>query len=335
MTKFKSIKVIFAFLILLGLIQPVNATASNKDTVSFKLNLIEKGNEVELSVQGSNITDLYAYDLKIKYDARQLLFEEAGTDIPGFSVDPIQTNDEIRLAHTKVGKVAGDQGDLELFKLKFARVGMGDALFSLSEVKLVDSNMNMETIPATATVTSKGLSATLKDIKGHWAEVAIRQAVGLGLFNGYGDGTFRPNRPLTRTEFVVLLTRALKLDIGVGSGLSFADRSEIPSWSMPYVKAAAEAKLLGGYEDGSFRPVQAITREEMATIIVRILKLNADVKDKAAYTDADSIAAWAEPAVAAVGKEGIMNGRGGKRFEPKANATRAEAVSIVLAILNT
>jgi hypothetical protein len=71
----------------------------------------------------------------------------------------------------------------------------------------------------------------------------------------------------------------------------------------------------------------------MAVILVRILKLQADVTAKAAYTDAGSIAAWAEPAVVAVGQEGIMNGRGGNVFAPKANATRAEAVVIILAVL--
>ena len=335
MTQFKRIKVIGALLILLGGLFPAasSASADTGNTVSFKLSLAGTGNNVEVLVKGLNLPDLYAYDIRVKYDAKQLTFVEAGTEIPGFSVDPIQTTEEIRIAHTKVGKVAGDQGDLELFKLKFVRVGTGDAVISLSEVKLVDSKMNMVTMSAAAKIISEGLSAPLNDIKGHWAEAAIRQAVGLGLVNGYGDGTVRPNRPLSRAEFAVLAVRALKLEAGDGSGLSFADSAKIPSWSQPYVEAAAGAKLLGGYEDGSFRPAQAITRQEMAVILVRILKLQADVTAKAAYTDAGSIAAWAEPAVMAVGQEGIMNGRGGNVFAPKANATRAEAVVIILAVL--
>lgn len=56
-----------------------------------------------------------------------------------------------------------------------------------------------------------------EDIKGHWAESGIREAIAQGLVNGYADGTFRPDRPVTREEFLVLLVRALSPAASGGS----------------------------------------------------------------------------------------------------------------------
>ena len=110
------------------------------------------------------------------------------------------------------------------------------------------------------------------DMAGHWAEEAVRQAVAKGMVAGYPDGTFRPDHPITRAEFTVMLVRALRLE-GTGAPLTFTDRDQIGSWAAEAIGLAVEAGIVRGYEDGSFRPDEPITRAEMAVMIANALKL--------------------------------------------------------------
>lgn len=103
---------------------------------------------------------------------------------------------------------------------------------------------------------------TLTDISGHWAEAFIDEAWGKGLIQGYPDGTFKPNQPVTRAEFTVMLTNALNLE-GEGVTLAFADRDQIGGWAERAIALAVEAGIVSGYEDGTFRPDLPMTRAEM------------------------------------------------------------------------
>jgi hypothetical protein len=329
----KCLLVLFSFFLVIACVTPTTTFAEVKDSPTFKLQLTENDTKIEISVIGSKLTDLYAYDLTIAFDVKRLLFNESTTKKNGFSVNPIIKDNQLRIAYTKVGKVSGDSGELELAKVSFMRIGEGEAVVSLGDVKLVDSQLNMVTVNADDEVIVKGGKIVLHDISGHWAESSIREAIMLGFIKGYEDGSFKPNRQVTRAEFTVMLVRALKLSTGDGTGLFFTDKDGIPLWARPFVKTAAAEKLMEGYEDQTFRPSQVITREEMAAIASRVLGLKTEAGVKADFVDADQIAAWAMPSVAAVGKAGIMKGRAGNRFDPKANATRAESVSIILAVL--
>lgn len=172
----------------------------------------------------------------------------------------------------------------------------------------------------------------LTDIAGHWAQASIREAVNLGIVNGYEDGTFRPNGLVTRSEFTAMLARALQWK-GEGSGLTFADRDRIPAWALPFVRQAVEAGIIIGYEDNTFRPARKVARTEAAVMIVRVLGLKAESKTALPYPDADRIPAWAGPYAAAAHEAGLIHGRENGLFAPQADTTRAEAVSLILAML--
>ncbi|MDG0810041.1 S-layer homology domain-containing protein [Cohnella rhizosphaerae] len=97
---------------------------------------------------------------------------------------------------------------------------------------------------------------------GSWYAGAIYAAAGAGILSGYGDGTIRPSRSVTREEAAVVLA---KLDGVAETGAAepaFSDASELRSWSKASVASAVYAKLLGGYPDGTFRPARAMTRAE-------------------------------------------------------------------------
>lgn len=175
-------------------------------------------------------------------------------------------------------------------------------------------------------------SITLSDISGHWAEISIQQAVRQKWINGYNDGTFRPNQPVDREQFAVMLSRALKLE-GNGTDISLADADEIAAWARPHIARVLESSIINGYQDHTFRPNQQITRAEMAAMIVRALGAEADLKENLPFSDANLIPAWASPYVAAAYHAGIIQGRSNQTFAPKENATRAEAVLMILRLL--
>ncbi|MEK3915525.1 S-layer homology domain-containing protein [Paenibacillus sp. FSL H7-0331] len=171
----------------------------------------------------------------------------------------------------------------------------------------------------------------LSDINGHWAQTAIEQAVAQGIVSGYEDGSFHPDGEISRSEFAVLLGRALKLE-GKKAELSFSDRAQIPDWSRSYLEQAVGAGIIGSYEDNTFRPNRNIVRSEIAVMIVRALGLQRDTSQKLGFADEGDIPQWAYAEVAAASSKGIISGRGNNLYAPNAGATRAEAVALLLAL---
>ena len=176
---------------------------------------------------------------------------------------------------------------------------------------------------------------TFEDINGHWAQEQITDMANRGYVNGKSDTQFAPDDVITRAEFAAIVTRALKLETSPYKG-TFSDVSE-NDWFFAPVEAAEAAGILSG-SDGTFRPNDNITREEMTKVIVEAYK-NATGKtiegaEAAGFADMDTVSAWAVDYVnQAVHMEFIL-GKSDNRFEPKANASRAEATVIISRLIN-
>ncbi|WP_238358088.1 X2-like carbohydrate binding domain-containing protein [Cohnella zeiphila] len=113
-----------------------------------------------------------------------------------------------------------------------------------------------------------GNNPSFRDVKpGYWGANAIAQAAALGLMNGYGDGTFKPEQPVTRAEMAALASRLAPSAAEAGTG--FADT--IGHWAEQAIKSAQGAGYLQGYADGTFRPERALTRAEAVVILNRAL----------------------------------------------------------------
>jgi hypothetical protein len=176
-----------------------------------------------------------------------------------------------------------------------------------------------------ALLTKVGQEATLNDIAGHWAEQNINQLVNLGAINGYPDGSFKPNNRITRAEFAAVLVKAFKLTMVKGQ--TFTDTES--HWAKDYIGAAAENGVVKGYDTGAFGPDDLITREQMAVMVVQAAKLS-EAAEVLPYDDSDHISPWAKEAVAIASGNGIMKGYPDNTIQPRGNATRAEAVTIIL-----
>jgi L-asparaginase type II len=183
------------------------------------------------------------------------------------------------------------------------------------------------------TETTGSNTQSFMDIAGHWAEASVMKAVSLNFVSGYPDYTFKPDQPVTRAEFAVMLTAALKLQ-GAGRDLEFADNDEIGEWAQNAVAQSVEASIVQGYEDNTFRPGAPINRVEMISMIAAALKLDPAPDSKTGFADDEIIPAWAKGSVEAVRVLKIIDGRSGNRFEPGGTATRAEAVTVILRLLD-
>ena len=114
---------------------------------------------------------------------------------------------------------------------------------------------------------------------GDWYNTAVATMVQAGVITGYGDGTFRPNAPITRGEFAAIATRFLSDPYSLDD--PFYDTEG--HWAEVYINRAYELGWISGYTGGAFRPDKSITRAEVAAIVNRMLEREADPAYLAAH----------------------------------------------------
>ena len=102
---------------------------------------------------------------------------------------------------------------------------------------------------------------------------SVEEIFSLGIMNGYGDGTFRPNEPITRGEMVTALCRMM--DVDEIMALAFDDVTA-EHWTVGSVAGAMAKGWLSGYEDGEFYPDAPLTRAQAAVLIDRALGKSPD-----------------------------------------------------------
>ena len=114
------------------------------------------------------------------------------------------------------------------------------------------------------------------DVKdGDWFCCAVSTLSKMGIIKGYEDGSFKPNDPISRAEFAAIAAR-FDPD-GDKTPATFADVTS--HWAKDEISIAANHGWIKGYEDGSFKPDQKITRAETMTLVNRVLKRLPETKD--------------------------------------------------------
>lgn len=177
---------------------------------------------------------------------------------------------------------------------------------------------------------------TFTDIENHWAQTSIEVAAAKGIISGYPDGTFKPNKHLTRAEFVSMMNALLALEPVTYAG-EFTD-VQVGQWFANSIATAVANGLVSGYPDGLFNPNGKITRAEMMSIISKTIQnsnLSPDEVDTilSPYADKDQIAPWAKEAIATVVKAGLIAGIDSK-VQDQGESTRAQAAAVIDRIIN-
>jgi hypothetical protein len=171
------------------------------------------------------------------------------------------------------------------------------------------------------------------DIQNHWAQSDITKLASKFVVEGRTGTSFVPNASITRAEFAVFVARALGLSGDKTAAAKYRDVS-VNSVMGAYIGAASKAGIIQGNTDGTFKPNNLITREQMALMVVRAMDytgkgvtLNSDASTLLQkFSDSSKISKDAKVSVAKAIQTQIITGMTAKTFEPKGNATRAQAV---------
>ncbi|WP_339319642.1 S-layer homology domain-containing protein [Paenibacillus sp. FSL R10-2734] len=311
--------------------------ASAQSASDFKLKTsIKESTDTQFTItlSGEKIEDLYAYETKLSFDPERLELVKAKTDIEGFSVSPIVNNGEITFAHTKIGKVKGEKGNLDITTLTFKTKKAGTSELKWTGMKIVDQNLKSQMLSPNLTV---GYTKLFTDIKGHWAKTDIMEMVDRGVISGMNVDIFAPNNKLTRAQFAKMIADGLKIKEGASN--PFKDVKQ-GSWYEEAVKRAYAAGIVTGISADKFQPEKEITREEMAVMLVRAKAHGLGVKPDTlkagklpVYTDDSSISEWARTSLAVAVESKLMKGRSAKLLAPKGNTTRAESAVVLKRLL--
>lgn len=202
---------------------------------------------------------------------------------------------------------------------------------------------------STAALLSLGLSSALaspflvqstvlaqtrfSDTTGHWAQSCIQSLAQRNIINGYPNGEFRPNAPVTRAEYAIMVVNAFPNAARSRSARSFTDvRSNF--WAANAIRTASQTGFLTGYPSGEFRPAQQIPRTQVLVSLNNGLgysptgSINATLGNT--YADASAIPNYARGAIAsATQRQLVVNYPDVRYLNPNSRATRAEVAAFL------
>ncbi len=159
-----------------------------------------------------------------------------------------------------------------------------------------------------------------------WFQEDVRFVWRMGWMEGMENGDFAPNQTLTRAQLMQILYNQAGCPEVAGQG-DFSDVAEI-SWYWEAVQWGAQQGVTQGYEDGSFRPNEPISRQQLAVMLYRFHQ-GAEGGSLEGFADAGQVASWAEEAMEWAVGQGIVGGMEGDILAPQGNATRAQSAAVL------
>jgi peptide/nickel transport system substrate-binding protein len=172
------------------------------------------------------------------------------------------------------------------------------------------------------------------DVAGTPFEKPINALVEAGVLAGFPDGTFRPEGPVTRAQLAKMVVAAFGLNPVSPTHLSFSDVI-FDHWALGYVEAAAAKGWVKGYPNGTFCPEKDVTREELATLMIRLLGREQQASTyQEAFVPANDCAkvspwAWGFVTLAYHTDVQLLTYHPGRMIDPQTSATRGETANAV------
>lgn len=163
---------------------------------------------------------------------------------------------------------------------------------------------------------------------GEWYHDGIHYCLDEGLMDGVDAGMFAPNATTSRAMIVTILWR-LQGSPEAEAEETFTDVAP-GDWYADAIAWAAAEGVAEGYEDGSFRPNDAITREQLAAMLWRYAASPETGGDLSAFADGDDTSDWAQQAMSWAVAQGLITGVDSDRLAPRGPATRAQTATILM-----
>ena len=281
----------------------------------------------------------YTFNLKWQNPSKE-------ADIKSFSVAGQtgivnNTNDDARTITVNVPYGTDMKGLVATFEASLgATVKVGDTLASAVDFVSGVTSLNY-TNPVYVYVISEDGSVTnrytitldeglsFSDVNpGDWFYDNVMDAANNGYISGMGDGTFAPTKATTRAEFASMIAKAMGYEANPDAPSMFPDVAD-DFWGKAAINFCAQNGIITGYDDGTFQPNKAITRQEAASILRNAFKLTESSSET--FPDDSAISGWAKESVYIVKASGLMKGDAGTgNFRPTDTIIRAEAASILM-----
>ena len=320
---------LLACLLLVCLVLPVSA--ADAPALYGTANAADGTVTVTLSLRGGSAVRSGAFTLS--YDSSLTLSKTE----KGLPLAVANTKEKGKVVCNWVGGAA--ESDQAVLTLTFTNAATKSYTFKVSGAKVTDKNYETTKIadfPIRIYVACNGKNCPSKSYKDvdqtQWYHNAVDYVLGNDLMKGTGKTTFSPDATLTRGMVVTVLGRAAGVKTSDYTGTSFSD-VKAGSWYAPYVQWASKQGLVKGYEDGTFKPEQNVTREEMVTMLFRYVQSqdgdNGLRDDLAAFEDRDKVSNFAKAPMEWAVANRVVNGMTATTLAPKGQATRAQTATVL------
>ncbi|MHA7967142.1 Ig-like domain-containing protein [Paenibacillus sp. CAU 1782] len=183
-------------------------------------------------------------------------------------------------------------------------------------------------------------SSTFTDIAKHWSKDTVEMMARKFIVEGRTVTAYDPDKPITRGEFATYIAKGLGLTGDRTAAAKFKDVNKDTAMGA-YIGAAAAAGIVNGVDSSNFKPNSFITRQDMATMMMRAAKVagmtvtlpSSENSYLQAFNDNGQISSYAKTNMAQAIYLGIINGKSSTRLSPTANATRAEGAVMIMRLL--
>ena len=242
------------------------------------------------------------------------------------SADQTAADAVIKLINA-IGSVSENSGSA----ISAARSGY-DALTDTQKKLVTNYNKLTQAEQVFSSLPSVGDKLPFTDMNGHWAYDAVSYAYKNSLMNGVNASRFAPDSTLNRAMMVTMLYRMTGSPAVSGNSVF----SDVPSgkWYSDAVQWASVNGVVNGVGKDRFAPDTQITREQMASMMMRYAQFKqystGKSADLSAFNDAGSISSWALESMKWANAAGLINGRTASTIAPQDTATRAEAATILM-----
>lgn len=172
------------------------------------------------------------------------------------------------------------------------------------------------------------------------AKYAVEVLTARHIVNGTSDTLFSPSKSVTRAEFSSMIVRALNLDLLDSTNLAKTAYSDVgaEAWYSNDIAVLNKLGVIKGFSDGTFRPNDPVTREQMVVIVMNALRSqellpNSSIAAAEKFTDDETISSWAKDSVKMARGLKLVSGIGQNRFMPSQPTNRADTAVFIWKML--
>lgn len=189
-----------------------------------------------------------------------------------------------------------------------------------------------ETTQQSSTTAQRNIQTSFSDVaEGHWARAYIAELASQEIIEGFPDGRFRPDQPVTRGQFAAMIRKAFKKD-KVRDAIAFRGISK-NHWAYNAIRESYEMGFLGTESDNQFNPTQNLSRLQILVALAKGLDYSSTSSSEMlmqTYSDASKIPSSFRSLVAAATERGmVVNYPDVKSFNPNKVATRADVAAFI------